>query len=173
VSRLCQACDDAVRVVPVGEIAEEDIESFLWRITDEASHVSQKIQNRELDFFRTLDAESDLYARLEEGGFQVLRISPAQAETRTGCARVLMQHYTGGHGGFGVTALEGTMDVVITGDPASTLRLEVKGTLGAVEDGALIGVPMVPVEAVWDIDVVEQTTKLVSGRLGDIELPRP
>jgi hypothetical protein len=53
------------------------------------------------------------------------------------------------------------------------MRVEVAGTLGMVEDGALVGIPSVFVELVWDLDVAEQSTELVNGQLGRIAVPLP
>lgn len=48
--------------------------------------------------------------------------------------------WTGGHGGWGLSALDGTLQLLIDAD-----AVEARGSLGLVESGPLEGAPMAPV----------------------------
>jgi hypothetical protein len=56
-------------------------------------------------------------------------------------AEVTFVHFTGRHGGWGLSALEGRVCVTITVPSGGDRTIEVSGAIGLVEDGPLRGAP--------------------------------
>jgi hypothetical protein len=95
----------------------------------------------------------DIWA-LTDSGYAVGRIARDESTGRA-CVRVAFACWTGGHGGFGPSALDGHAEVLVDTD-----TLEARGELGLNEGGALSGAPSADV---W----VHIEDASVQGTVGD------
>lgn len=145
-----QLCDDAAMPeppedagpcagrVPAGDVDDVQAEAIFGRATHELDHLGDVVQGRALDgglFERDGD---DIWA-LTDSGYVVGRIAREDSTGRA-CVRVAFACWTGGHGGFGPSALDGRADVLVDLE-----TVEARGELGLTEGDALTGAPSVDV----------------------------
>lgn len=134
--------------VPTGELGADQANAIFGRMTHEVGHLVALVREG-ADEAGLLERDGDeIRAGLDVG--YVLGAIATDATTAKSCVAVELACWTGGHGGWGQSALDGKIEVRIEGD-----RVEVVGDLGLTEGGALSGAPAAQVWARIDAASVE------------------
>jgi hypothetical protein len=118
--------------VPAGEIDDVQAEAIFGRTTHELDHLRDVMQGVDTSLFE-LDGD-DISARTDSG-YVVARIQRDDGTARA-CMQVTFACWTGGHGGFGPSALDGRVEALVDGD-----GIEARGELGLSDGEALAGAP--------------------------------
>jgi hypothetical protein len=126
--------------VPSGVPDETEAAAIFQRASHEVGHVVSAIVAEEVgDVHSLFDIEGEVLAGNLDG--QTVRgiIARDEASGRT-CVALVFDAWTGGHGGWGFNALDGTMELLIDAE-----SVDARGLLGLVESGPLEGAPAAPV----------------------------
>lgn len=141
-----QLCDDAavpeppegaaacLGHVPAGELDDVQADAIFGRTTHELGHLGDIIRGGSQDSGLFERDDDDIWA-LTDSGYAAGRIARDESTERA-CVRVAFACWTGGHGGFGSSALDGRAEVLVDAE-----RVEARGELGLTEGGALTGAP--------------------------------
>jgi hypothetical protein len=86
------------------------------------------------------ELDGDDISAVTDSGYVVARIR-RDGSTARACMQVTFACWTGGHGGFGSSALEGRVEALVDGD-----GIEARGELGLSDGEALAGAPA---EELW------------------------
>lgn len=113
---------------PDGPLTQESASAIFMRTVHESRHLFDRIDAGESGPFEDVD---DL-------GF--MRATLDATDPEAGCISLRFSCWTGGHGGFGLSALHGSAIVTRTNTSA-----QIEGVLGLVEGDALQGAPGVQV----------------------------
>ncbi len=132
---LCSA------VVEPGELSKEEARALLVRVDHEVAHVGVNMDVR-VTALRgsTGDYPVELTLREDHGAMAVTGTLSVGVGHSRATLSITFARYTGMHGGWGYSALEGTVSVGIDVTP-SARRLTVCGPLQLVGGGALRGTP--------------------------------
>lgn len=136
--------------VPAGEIDDVQAEAIFGRATHELQHLRDVMQGHTHDGGLFEREDDDIWA-LTDSGYVVGRIA-SENGTERACVRVAFACWTGGHGGFGSSALDGHVEVLVDAE-----RVEASGVLGLSDGGALTGAPSADVSVRIDDTHVEGT----------------
>lgn len=126
--------------VPAGELDATQAGSIFGRTTHEVGHVADLVRGgaAETGLF---ESDGDDIQALTDSGYVIGHIVRDEGTERA-CVSLSFACWTGGHGGFGPSALDGRADVLVDG-----AVVEVRGGLGLTEGGALSGAPSAEVWA--------------------------
>jgi hypothetical protein len=143
--------------VPYGELQAEQAEQIFARTIHELDHIAELLGTGSSDAGGLFELDGNRLVGVNGGGW-VDGVVAQDAEGERTCASLRMACWTGGHGGFGPSALDGMLQIQLEDEV-----VQAHGKVGLVEGGALIGAPAVAVEA----RIVDGAA---SGTVGSFEL---
>jgi hypothetical protein len=141
--------------VPSGVMDEPQASAVFQRASHEVGHIVSVLNAPPGDApgdFLTIEGDS---ISADRDGEALRGTFVRDAATGKVCAAIRFGAWTGGHGGWGLSALDGTMYVLIEGTATRA-----QGSVGLVESGALEGAPVAEVH-------VEHDGELLSGDVGE------
>ena len=143
--------------VPDGELQAEQAEQIFARMIHEVDHIAELLGTDSSGAGGLYELDGDRLVGVNGGGW-VDGVVAQDADGERTCASLLLVCWTGGHGGFGPSALDGTLQIQLEDEV-----VQAHGEVGLVEGGALVGAPAVAVEA----RIVDGAA---SGTVGSFEL---
>jgi hypothetical protein len=120
--------------VPAGALVGEAAGWIFGRAMHEIDHIGEVVYPGVEDP-GLFEIDGDELRALSDSGYVVGRIA-REGGTGRACVRVAFACWTGGHGGFGPSGLDGRAEVLVDDE-----TVEARGELGLVEGGALSGAP--------------------------------
>ena len=141
--------------VPAGGLDVVQAESIFGRTTHEVGHIAD-LARGDAAGTGLFEIDGDDITALRDFGYVAGHISREVGSNRA-CVSLSFACWTGGHGGWGPSALDGRAEVLVDGDV-----VEARGALGLTEGGALSGAPSAEV---W----VHIENASVEGSVGSFE----
>jgi hypothetical protein len=120
--------------VPAGELDAMQAEYIFGRTTHEVDHIADLVRG-DAGENGLFEVDGDDIQALTDSGYVVGHVAREEGTDRA-CVRLSFACWTGGHGGWGPSALDGRADVLVEDD-----LVEARGALGLTEGDALTGAP--------------------------------
>ncbi|NUP11813.1 MAG: hypothetical protein HOW73_37675 [Polyangiaceae bacterium] len=136
-----------------GALTQEDAENLLGVLVHEATHLSALAAGQDGGLFTWTSTDGSTFAGELDSGYVSGRFSTPVLEdgATTTCAVIEFGCWTGGHGGWGPSALAGVAFITVTMKDEVVTHIQIDGdSLWLVESEPLSGTPKTPV----DVDVV-------------------
>jgi hypothetical protein len=129
-------CGAAPLEEPSLDAAQRD--ALLGRLHHEVTHLADAVSAIAAGRL----SRTDTWTITEDGGSMEVHGELVERDSETQLvAEITFVHFTGRHGGWGLSALEGRACVTITVPSEGDRTVEVSGAIGLVEDGPLRGAP--------------------------------
>ncbi len=131
-----------------GVLSLQDAEDLLFRLTHEAGHIAGLAVM--IDSAPFTSEPGGAFAAQNDDGYAIGQWGPPEGDST--CAAVELRCWTGGHGGWGPSALAGAALISVDVEDGVVTRVRIQSdSLWLVEDGPLAGTPKTQVSVEMEI----------------------
>ncbi len=151
-------------------LTQQNAEDILYRVVHESGHIASLVAGSGGDLFTWTDGGAHFFASTDDG-YLVGALPEAWDGESGACAVAEFDCWTGGHGGWGPSALAGValIDTTLAEGFVTHVRI-VSDSLWLVESGPLSGTP--PAAVAVDLVLVDGEILELSATIGEYRITR-